>query len=308
MGVLVVAGGGGLFVLARQALLGARLGATQAEAARTLAQFWSWPGAKAAVRQTAPMVFAAGPIFWLWVIAGIALAWAAWRAGRPGSLPRLAALAAAWALPIYGFWWVIRGNNARHVALAFLPLLWLGAWGWETWWQRWAARHWRRAANAEARAGLLAGLMVLGLVAVNAEAVPASSNITLFPSGDVPRSAAMLHAKEAVMRHWALGIERRSGCYFGRYTPPYLIADILAADPAARLARAGEATVVSDSGAALPDGARFFTITAAAQAGAVRRACPGAVSLEYGRRGQHLRFLGDEWAGLPLAGRFYARP
>lgn len=309
--IIILAGGGGLFVLLRQMILGAAFGATQAEAGKTLGQFWSWPAPKAAVRQLAPVLFAAGPILWLWAVGGMVLAWAAWRARRAAGLPRLAAIAAAWVLPIYGFWWLIRGNNARHVALAFLPLLWLGAWGWEAWWDRRAGPHpdstaaWRRHGRGNAgRADLLAALAVLVLLATNAEAVPPSSNITLFPSGDVPASAAMLRRKEATMRRWALGIAKHGGCYYGRYTPPYLIADILAADPAAKLARAGGATALSTTGAK----AEFFPITTAGQIGAVRRACAGAVSLEYNHRGQHLRFLGGEWSGLPLAGRFYSRP
>ncbi|MGH9491399.1 MAG: glycosyltransferase family 39 protein [Terriglobales bacterium] len=299
-GTAVAAGGAGLFVLLRQALLGASVGAAQATAGRVLAQFWAWPGPRAAARQAAPILFAAGPVIWLWVLAGGALAWAAARrrgsargfAARRGLGP-LGLLAAAWALPLYGFWWLIRGNNARHVALAILPLLWLAGWGWEAWF--------RRRLLPAGRLALLTGLMVLALVVLNAEAVPASSNITLFPSGNVPASAAMLRAKETVMRGWAARIEQSDGCYFGRYTPPYLIADLLAADPRAQLGRAGAAAAVAEGRRE----ARFFTIATPAQIGAVRRACPGAVSLEYNRAGHHQRFLGSEWRGLPLAGRFY---
>lgn len=395
----------------RQWILGAAFAATQQRAAGTLGSFLAWPRGMDWARQSAPMLFAVGWAVWLWIAAGLALFFYAAGSSRRGggALTRRAAgwLLVSWSLPLYGFWFAVRGNNTRHVALAVLPLLWLAAEGWVAAVARAAAGRARAqsAAPAEratqaARAGprektpagdteevpetVPEGIKaeperarggaqwrwlwapLAAALALDCLAPPPNSNVTLYPSEDVPASVLLLRRREDSMDRLALrlasvaearslrpspdaptappdsrpdpalrqalhgsllearaaapaGVGGRTGarpraraaparksptvapdCYFGVYTDPYLIHDLLRVFPAARLGfprlpRAPWSATDLEWG----EGARlrFIEIARPGEIAALRRsaACAQLVSLEFSPRGLHRRFLGSEW-------------
>ncbi len=292
-----------IFWLARRAILGAALmpGSTR----HTLAQFWQWPQGVQWLKQLLPLATALGLGSWLLIAFGLLflgmakILWTRTHAiAKPhdstsaAGLKELWLVCLCWSLPGWIFWLLVRGNNVRHVVIYSLPWLWLGMRGWR------AARGWQPVAAA-------------GLLAANFWLIPANSNLTLYPSGNVPASRRDFQRKQAVMRQVALRLARpsrepnaaRGGvCYLGLSTNPYL-EYLLLRQPDARIMSApGGMQVVMAGGQSIT----FFDITSAAAWRAGRARCASAYSLEFGLGRKHLWFMGNEWRNLPAHRRWYA--
>lgn len=295
------------FVAARAPLLRMPWARAQGETDAAVRTFLSLPHGVALLKQVLPAATAPGLATFALVAGGWALGWrwrrrpefAAWRR-------RWAAPAAAWAAPGAVFWLLIRGNNARHMA----PLLLLPLWASLEAWQLWARRRWRE--HRPGRAGAAAGLALVA--GCNWLAPPASSNLTLFPSGDVPASVADLAARTREMDAWmraglrqARHADRPPPCFTGNPTLPYLE---LAAEDARPGAVATELAAPTQHEAMRIGEVRFLEVENGRQAAAAAPVCRAAGggrprSLEYTAAGRHRRFLGREWRWLPLARRWY---
>ncbi|MGH9535285.1 MAG: glycosyltransferase family 39 protein [Terriglobales bacterium] len=297
----VLAAGSSLFVALRAALLGQPVGRTQHHALRKIAGYL---GHLRVIQQGLPMATALGPAVWLVAALGVVLAW---RAMRRGHWWRWIGFALAWSLPGYVFWFAVRGNNVRHVAIYSLPWLWAGCQGWQLATCRRAAR--RRGVSPRFGGALtLAAILAL---AVDAIAIPANSNLTLYPSGNVPASFAWLRRREAEMRGLAGRMLAQAGhgkpsCYLGATTSPYvllyLLEDAEQRGMAWRLAATGPVTRVAIRGAAP---ITFHDVYSPTQFLAARATCPGARSLEYNAAGARQWFFGREWRWLPFHRRWY---
>ncbi len=170
-------------------------------------------------KQLAPMALSPG--LFLAALAGSGMLWL-WRhrarAGHPdldiGNVGALFLMLAAWSLPSYLFWFLVLGNNARHVAFAFLPALWAGLEGWRRFFQSLAQRLARRPAAANARrrfqpsALALVGWLLLFACGLNLWLPPASADLNLAVSANVPGSAWRLRLDEAVMLRLAAHLRR----------------------------------------------------------------------------------------------------
>lgn len=300
----------GIFLGARALLLGQSIGDTGQHAFSKVAGYL---GHLSVVHQVLPDVTALGPAVWIFTAAGVALFClnSAGRARRPWLL-----FALAWSVPGYVFWFLVRGNNVRHVAILALPWLWLAGLGWSR------AAGGRLLPAAARRAGwkgyprrwpLLATMAVLA-IAVDAAAIPANSNLTLYPSGNVPGSFALLRHRELQMRdlaHRLLALARRKParpvCYLGATTSPYILLYSLEAASRQggewRLSQTGPITTLE-----LPGGwpLIFHDVYSPAQFAAARAACGRSFSLEFNAAGGHLWFFGQEWHNLPFHSRWYA--
>ena len=226
------------FLWLRSAILGISWAAAQTASERTVAHFW---GHIHVLVQILPMLTSPGPDLAGFALTGIYLAW---RYRRHVHLRRWGWLIAGWSLPGYGFWFLIRGNVTRHVAVEFLPLLWCGMAGWGAWAGRSRPRQWSMIAA-------LVGAWGLGWWVV-----PANSNTTLYPSGNVPASLVRLHAREKQLRMLAQRLAAQSPvlarrdddprppyrlCYAGSYTGAYLMEDWLLASGSGRMRIQGNA-------------------------------------------------------------------
>jgi hypothetical protein len=104
------------------------------------------------------------------------------------------------------FWLAIAGNNARHVIPFAVPLVWLAP----AWLQRFGVP---RMAAVTALA--IAGNLV----------VPANSGVSLYPSANVPHSAALMAERQQELRLAAtrlLSGDAPTACYVGRTTQDYV--------------------------------------------------------------------------------------
>lgn len=194
-------------------LMYAPIGAGQAALNRTLAHFLRWPQGVGWARQLLPVMTGLGLGAWLLIGLGLAMAGVMrWRA-RPN--PRSAGpghsslragcvwwMLASWGAPPMVFWLLIGGNNTRHIILFTLPWLWAGLLGWQTLINRgaWSKR---------ARQAAIATLFVIP-AGLNALTIPPNSNMTLYPSANVPASERMLAKKERQMQQLLARMEAAS--------------------------------------------------------------------------------------------------
>ncbi len=226
------------FLWLRSEILGISWAAAQTASERTVAHFW---GHIHVLVQILPMLTSPGPDLAGFALTGIYLAW---RYRRHVHLRRWGWLIAGWSLPGYGFWFLIRGNVTRHVAVEFLPLLWCGMAGWGAWAGQSRPRQW----------GMIAALV--GAWGLGWWIIPANSNMTLYPSGNVPASLVRLHAREKQLRMLAQRLAAQSPvlarrdddprppyrlCYAGSYTGAYLMEDWLLASGSGRMRIQGNA-------------------------------------------------------------------
>lgn len=278
----------------RSAMLAESLAASEATSWRRIIGFL---GHLSPLRQLLPVVTGLGPLLWLFAAAGLVLLWRFASRARFG----LAVLwILVWAAPGSLFWLLIRGNNARHMAIYSLPLLWFACEGWARLQPRRRAPSWL-------------ALAAVAALALDVLLVPASSDVTIYPSGNVPASYRDLARRENDMRALAraLAAEARPGAtvhYLGTATNPYLILYAREENPGASLFHAGVVTALS-----WPRGGRlvFVNVFSGADFVAAARGLEPVHSLEYDARGRHLWFLGQEWTWLPLHRRWYvarARP
>lgn len=316
---------------ARSAILGRGALATERQSWREIA---GYVGHLSLFKQALPFFTGPGPAVMLWALAGLALF--LFRGGRARARWLLFAL--AWSAPGGIFWLLVRGNNVRHVALYCLPWLWIAAVGWmrlgrpTQWLGRPALPFGHRVrprAGQRARASWILALTAVATLGLDA-LIPPSSNITLYPSGNVPASWALLVKRQGRMRATALRLARLAAdpapadgaappCYLGATTSPYVLLYLLESGEAPpggwRLAQSGVVTTVSARGAlgggALAEGAVggriiFHDVYSGSEYLAAARSCHPALSWEYNARGQHLWFFGQEWRWLPLHRRWYA--
>lgn len=292
-GVAVPAAGLAIFFAGRQAILAQGWNESQRQTLAAIRQFFELPHGTQWLKQGLPFVFAGGLATAALIASGL-LAGVRTRAWRR----RWGWLLAAWVLPGTVFWLLMQGNSARHVAPYLLLPLWAGCEALE----RRLRAPWRHGTVP-----VLAGLAV-ATVGLNWAAVPANSNVTLYPSANVYGSAADLARRTADMKIW---LDSASGgaCYLGNGTLPYLEWARLAAQPGQALAPAeGVGGLRTDYAAAI-GGDRFLEVNTPAQFRAAAALCGAdSRSLEFTASGLHRRFLGQEWAGLPFARRWYPAP
>lgn len=304
-----------LFALARHAILGAALapGSTR----HALAQFWQWPQGVQWLKQLLPLGTGLGLGSWMWIGLGLLLyGGAKWRHHSPIMPPdsmtaigmrELWMVCLFWSLPGWIFWLMVRGNNVRHVMIFSLPWIWLGLLSWHAW-----ARRADKPRLNSFRSRLRFGwpyAAAAGLLAANFWLIPANSNLTLYPSGNVPGSVRDFQRKQAVMRRVALRLARPANsapsgpvCYLGLSTNPYL-EYLLRRQPGARLEPTLNGVRLEMAGG---ERIHFFDITSLAAWRAGRARCATAYSLEFALRRKHLWFMGNEWRHLPAHGRWYA--
>ncbi len=221
-------------------------------------------------------------------------------------------LIAAWCLPAMIFWFGIVGNVVRHVALLALPLIWLGCAGWE-----------RRGF----RALYMAGALALGL---NWIVIPPNSNLTLYPSGDVPASIARMDHRQRQLAKLAqkladqMPVQAHAStpgnlphppypfCFLGAFPRAYLLDDWMSM--AGTYSRQAGMQILSRNALEqfvwLPAGSgqwRIINLDEVFAPGQFRPAagkCDRLVSLEYNARGQRRRFFGRRVV-LPRGIRFW---
>lgn len=280
-----------LFFLARAAILAQSARASEADSWRRIAGFM---GQISPLHQLLPVITGLGPVVCLVAAAGLVLLWVLlWRRAPLAAWPLWIV---AWAGPGTAFWLLIRGNNARHMAIYSLPLLWFACEGWARWRPAPRRRSWLAAA-------------VLAALALDCIVVPASSDVTIYPSGNVVASYRDLAQRESDMRALATAMMASSAesrapiVYFGSSTSPYLLAYALEARPAAVLAHAGYITTLT-----WPPRGRlvFHEVFSSDDFLRAMRGARAARSLEFDARGRRLWFLGEEWRWLPLHRRWYA--
>ena len=277
-----------LFFLARAAILAQPARASQADSWRRIAGFI---GRISPLHQVLPVITGLGPFVCLMAVAGLALLWRR-AAGRAWPL-----WIVVWAGPGAAFWLLIRGNNARHMAIYSLPLLWFACEGWARW----------RPAPRRRRSWL--AVAVLAALALDCFVVPASSDVTIYPSGNVVASYRDLVHRESDMRALAAAMMASAGrsrvpvVYFGSSTSPYLLLYALEANPSAVVAHAGYITTLT-----WPPRGRlvFHEVFSSDDFLGATQGARGARSLEYDARGRRLWFLGEEWRWLPWHRRWYA--
>lgn len=181
--------------------------------------------------QLAPDGMGPGPLAALLALAGIGLLMM--RAeGRERR--RWLWLLAAWALPGYLFWFLVMGNNPRHVALFFLPLAWAGMRGWRLTWQRMKImeKPWAPRIIPAGMAVLAMALIVWGL---DFTLIPATSDVVWLISPNLPASLARLHLRENRLREEARQIgEELSGQRAPAIATPTARIHLAAIDPAPR--------------------------------------------------------------------------
>lgn len=283
--VLLTAASGGFWVL-RAVMVGNWRGAPANEPG-TLARIAGFLGGLSMAHQLLPFLTAAGLLATLLAVAG-------WLSLCGQQRSRWAVVMAAWLLPGATFWTLVRGNNVRHVAIYLLPLLWAGAAGWRTGFRRFRrrGRRWREESRAP-QANWVAGVAVLALALDFL--LPPSPNLSLYPSGNVPASAAMLRRRER--QFFALGaalVQIPGGCYLGSYTSPYVLWGALEAIGFGRARVRGDLPV-THIGAAAPGQPAHATFDDVYSPGEFRQAamaCRSASSLEYTASGRRLHPMG----------------
>jgi len=289
----IPAGALGLCEAGRDLILGIGWRAAQAGTAGTIRQFLALPQGREWIKQLLPIV--AGPGMGVWAIIVLGL-WLGWERGGARWRRRWGWPLAAWCVPLLGFWMLIRGNDARHMAaLALLPL--------------WAAMDaivpaLRTQAAARRKVAIAAAAAMLAACAMAMP--PASSNTTLFPSGDVPGSVADLADLNREMSRQVDAGSQGTRCWLGNSTLPYLELELLRRQSGILQRLDGFDTVY----AARFGSERFVQADTTAEAIAIAQRCEQAPhstarSLEFDAAGERVRFFGSEWKHLPLARRWY---
>lgn len=273
-----------LFLLLRSLILQHGLAWLQHDSGHAVAAFLQWPQGAQVIKQLLPMASAFGMLTAL--VTGLGLLRALLR--RWNAVWRLALLVGAWSLPSVVFWFLIRGNNVRHMADILLPLLWLGFAGWDD-------------LCGPALPALVTAALVLDLWII-----PPSSNLTLYPSANVPESAHDLHLRMADLRdNLSKGLTGAHGpvCYLGNATLPYLELLLWNAHPEATLTLQKDTQTLN-----LADGRmiHFIEVNSSPQYRQAAAQCLQARSLEYAANGAHRWFLGQEWGSLPFHRHWYA--
>lgn len=237
-------------------ILGSALGAIQQEAGITR-HFFSVPSGIEFIKQITPICFSPGVIVSVVVICA-----ASYRifdfANR-----RWLLLFSFWSVPGYLFWFMIRGNNVRHVVPFFFPLLWLAA-------DRLKPRY-------------LVLPFVLGLF------IPANSNVHLFPAPNMPLDIRLLRQKQEELRSIAQLLMRSNSCIVGTYTNDYVKEFILEAGGRVQDAPRNRVEMTSSSGALITV---YTTSDGSDPRPALQRSC---TTVEYDSSGRRHRFLGTEW-------------
>ncbi|MGH9413512.1 MAG: ArnT family glycosyltransferase [Terriglobales bacterium] len=275
-----------VFFVLRPVLAGMSGAAAGAQTRSAVGAFLTLPHGTEAMKQLIPVIsYGLGTLALLCVAAVVGFggrsgAMRAWRARWGWCL-------AAWVLPSAVVWMSIHGDNARHLApLLLLPL--------------WAAADALESRRVSGRVLAVGFVLVL---AANFWLIPPSSNLTLFPSGNVFASARDLAARQHEMDAWMKTTlaDGSPVCFLGNYTLPFL-------EYARMRPEAGAYLRLGPGGAEL-DGTQWVEVDSSAGYPAAAAACREAggrtQSLEYTRTGLHERFLGEEWRSLPLARHFY---
>ena len=271
IGTLVPAAASFLFLAMRALILGEGWKTSQSAAGHAVKRFVAWPQGPDLVKQVLPMWLGAGVLTPLFLV-GAVYAWRRW-----GTSQRRfwILLLTSWSVPGALFWFLIRGNNARHTVLLILPWLWLAAAGWY--------------AQGRERATVF----TLAVLAANFLIVPPNSNIALYPSGNVPVSAARLADRQGEMRRVAQRLchPPPPSCYFGWYTSPYVEYDLMQhCGRYGVLQSWGGATRfevrVGSQGLVAPRTVDLREVHDELEFQAAVRACPGAASLEYSPAGK----------------------
>ena len=273
-----------LFLLLRSLILRHSFAWLQHNSDHVVAAFLEWPRGGRLIKQLLPMTTAFGAMIAL--ITGTGIVRAVFR--RRSELWRLSLLVGMWSLPSVLFWFLIRGNNVRHMADILLPLLWLGLAGWEG--LRWP----------------VIPTWIIAALLLDFWIIPPSSNLTLYPSANVPESAHDLHLRIEDLRD-NLADEGAGTqlpvCYLGNATLPYLELLLWNAHPGATLTSQNDTLTLN-----MADGRRvhFIEVNSSSEYRQAAAGCPRARSLEYEPNGAHQWFFGQEWASLPFHRRWYA--
>lgn len=249
--------------------------------------------------QALPMATAPGVLAVLFALAGIAI-WLT-RTRSPQEAQRWLLLVLLWSLPGDLFWFLILGNNTRHVVPFVLPLLWWGCAGW---------------AALPRRVLPVAALLVLLL---DPWTIPANSNLTLYPSANVPGSARLLHRRQQQMQALGVhmlgeaqvrpGLDRAPACFLGSYTNSLMLSLLLEkvdesagftplAVPAVVLSTSHEWTELRLRAGDRRHALRFYEVYSPAEYRHDARSCDRRFSLEFTPDGVHQRYLGSEWRPL----------
>ncbi len=326
----------GFSLAARNAMVGISLAHNLSTPSGSVAEFFNWPRGSLWVRQLLPVATSLGLGAWLLIVAGLGLSrwrrrqdiaaraeqsgarpgfsFGAWKAAATQAAGRVAAngrllMLLSWGLPGLFLWLLIAGNNTRHAILFALPWLWVGCHAWRHAFQRlWVP-----------------GAALAAALALNWIAIPANSNITLYPSANVPRSFTLLARQQRRMRRLAAAISAAAHstaapaipavspartapprtaawpvCYLGWYSNPYLEYDLLRGGRT-KLERAGSALLVEQGRSRIA----FLHVRSSGDFARAGSQCRRSYSLEYGPRGRHRWFLGEEWRRLPYWRRWY---
>jgi hypothetical protein len=294
--VMVAAAAAAAFLLLREAILHEAIAASLQSGGREVEGYL---GGLNPLKQLLPIMFSPGLFVWAFIAGGVFLGA---RLHGVDWLLRWGAPVVAMSLPGYLFWALIRGNNARHVAVLVLPLLWIAIAGWQA-----VGRRWPALAAAAAAAVLLNF------------AIPPNSNVALYPSPNVIASAAMLNARERQMSALArqLTADALAGraapvCYLGSTTSPYLLNDVMALQDlhpgapraAAGLTLEGRTLLVPVFGVRRRAELEFTDVYSGPEYVQFSRSCGVPATLEYDANGRKRWYFGNEWARLPLVARF----
>jgi hypothetical protein len=224
-----------------------------------LALYFAIPGPAALVKQMAPIVFGLGLVTALVIAVVVPVVLV-----KDAERLRWIWMIAVWSLPGYLFWIFITGNNARHNIVFGLPLLWLCA-------SRLRARH------------------IVALLAISA-LIPANSNMTVFPSPDVPNSVRLAAAKRQYIEDMAADLSRTDSCFVGSYTNDYLTHILMNAG--------GRVTAAVESNryvkVRMPDKVDIELFRKDPWTDKII-SLGSCRSLEYNAAGEKVRFLGSEW-------------
>ncbi len=290
-----------LFLVLRSLILGESVAAAQSATAHLTGGYFLHglrqmrTGAVYLFAQALPVATAPGLLVVLFTLAGIAV-WLLRPRVRP-EIPRWLLLVLLWCLPGYLFWFLILGNNTRHVVPFVLPLLWWGCAGW---------------AALPRRVLPVAAVLVLLL---DPWVIPANSNLTLYPSANVAGSARLLHRRQQQMQ--ALGVRMlgssqvrpgldHAACFFGSYTNPLVLSLLLQrVDPSPDFMSSPLPDVVlattrewTELRLRAGDGwhaVRFYEVYSPAEYRNRAQSCARRYSFEFTSDGAHQRYLGSEW-------------
>jgi hypothetical protein len=266
-----------LYLIGRSAILGKNIRLVESETHQSLRYFFAVPSGILALKQAEPTIMALGPAIFLVSIVG--LVFLLRRLSREQAL-RWLILVATWCVPGLVFWFLIAGNNPRHVAVFTLGFLWAGI------------------AGLTLRFGpKITTFAVLIAFLVNLVAVPANSSPSYLLSPNVPASLSALRAREDEIRSMAELAAATGGdiCFVGTYTTPYFLEYLLSAsNPPTTKVRIDGSNWLIESG-------RISVILPAVRpVSHIQMPCSPAYSVEFDPEGRRHRFLGRELASSPI--------